>query len=63
MANELVIHSQVRTKQDLIVTGSVDISTGLDAENINAWTALQQGGAGQTFVTDGLAIAFSVGLG
>lgn len=63
MANELVIHSQVRTKQDLIVTGSVDVSTRIDGQTINARTALEQGGAGQTFVTDGLAIAFSVGLG
>ncbi|MGY8868436.1 MAG: hypothetical protein ACKVJK_22750 [Methylophagaceae bacterium] len=63
MANKLVIHSQVETKQNVFVTGSIDVTTRIEGQTINARTALEQGGAGQTFVTDGLATALAIALG
>lgn len=63
MANELVIHSQVRAHSDVFVTGSIDATQTIESTTINARTQLEQGGAGQTFVTDGLAVAFSIALG
>jgi hypothetical protein len=63
MANELVVRTPIRALEGAFVTGSVDISETLTANIVNGRTALEQGGAGQTFVTDGLAAAFSIALG
>lgn len=63
MANELVVRTPLRALDSAFVTGSLDTSENITGNVVNARTALEQGGAGQTFVTDGLAIAFSVALG
>lgn len=63
MANELVVRTPIRALEGAFVTGSVDVSETLTANIVNGRTALEQGGAGQTFVTDGLAAAFSIALG
>ena len=63
MANELVVRTPLRTLDNTFVTGSVEVTENITGNIVNARTALEQGGAGQTFVTDGLAIAFSVALG
>jgi len=63
MANELVVRTPLRALDSTFVTGSVEVTDNITGNVVNARTALEQGGAGQTFVTDGLAIAFSVALG
>lgn len=63
MANELVVRTPVRALEGAFVTGSVDVSETVTANIVNARTQLEQGGAGQKFVTDGLAAAFAIALG
>lgn len=63
MANELVVRTPVRALDGAFVTGSINVSETVTANIVNGRTALEQGGAGQTFVTDGLAAAFAIALG
>jgi len=49
--------------EDSFVTGSVNSTTTVEGNIVNARTSLTQGGADQTFVTDGLAAAFAIALG
>jgi len=63
MANQLVIRNGFTAQGDSFVTGSLNASTTVEGNTVNARTNLTQGGANQTFVTDGLAAAFSIALG
>jgi len=62
MANQLVIRNGFTSMNDSFVTGSLNASTTVEGQIVNARGNLTQGGADQTFVTDGLAAAFSIAL-
>lgn len=63
MANQLVIRNGFTSMEDSFVTGSLNSTTTVEGNIVNARTNLTQGGADQTFVTDGLATAFAIALG
>ena len=63
MANQVVLRNGFTSMQDSFVTGSLTSTATVEGNIVNARTNLTQGGADQTFVTDGLAAAFSIALG
>lgn len=63
MANQLVIRNGFTSMTDSFVTGSLNATSTVEGNIVNARANLTQGGADQTFVTDGLATALAIALG